>query len=1054
MPTIGLREKVVYPVEGTAGVELVGAPSSKKSKFRKPLTKSKSVADRKTNGKKGERVPPSAASAARSQESEGTRQDGPGSGISVPVIKTGKNNKQGDVAASHEVKAEKPERKRIHTFKRNWLIDEPLNKVLEKRFPNYTFETSNGVVTQHPHTLAAIERAITEQSMIDTMKRFGCAKITDIGGNAKRHYDEKRSFVHSCCPILSPKDVLRNQRYNKRMNYCTNCAEECNEPTDGYLAVHSLYYLKPITVLDLLYRSAKGILMASMHDFTNGYGSMHYNGTCHETTYQIVDTETVLMTSTGNDGGPYKHSPCFWLQKNYYEADGRAMAWGYREMGDTRIYTFVPAPCGLTPTRNESMDLIATIKNLSYTGEVKETAYAPLMNYLNMEMVEFKSFGPLIWVTKNDRQIFVPKGLIQRVAFQMVGKPRTRDTLKLCIRDAKKELSDKSITLPDNLKTELAVVVPPLAFLLHLEDEIQSFNKLLLPVNQKMYSKLNDALNLVSPAFTCFKYIACRTRAQHTESTLAVDEYNATRTSVAVVKEKIGHGFQFLSTTASNFVKPMRRGAYVKIIDEVEPAEDKMIMSQVSTTFSGHIPVVPTNTQSNTMLAIKNRVVVEVVPAVEGHWEKMNDRFMKKKFIDFDKFDMETDTLKAFTKWNDGFPPGRKKEHCNAFNHLQESSMKAKDYYRKLFMKREKLDKSEEEGLLDFNPRAISGTSHEANVLLGPFMVQYSKQLAKQWDGTGIFYYTSGATAQQTGSWMYDNFHAGDLIVEVDFSQYDSTQGAEAHKVERQDYIQAGIEDFPGALAVIDHQKHMRGFTNDGIEYFVQNGRNSGDPNTSCGNTRHTCATTEYVLTQVFGEGDYKIKGMGDDNTSIVPMALANGHDLDDIKSSIVEEYAKFGFVAKVKLHTDPSQAEFCSSAYWPAMVDGWETYVMGPKPGRLLPKMGFSIKNLSPGEVKGMFKGYATSCGHVPILNTYVQAMLNKMSKVKETFYVDKESKYKMLSVENVQQSSEVGEFFMSRYDLDLESTEASLLTLLADSDLDDMVEWPLLDQLRYVDV
>ncbi|APG76264.1 hypothetical protein 1 [Changjiang tombus-like virus 20] len=934
-------------------------------------------------------------------------------------------------------------------FTRPWVISPELQIILKTRFPNRLVTTEGRKLYNHPHPLSAIERAIIEEEIYETLKNNDCNLIKDIGGNASRHKTARRTDVHSCCPILSPKDVLRNNRYNATMNYCTSKAEDCNVVPDGYMAIHSLYYLEPATVLHLVHQSRKKILIASLHDFSQGYGMMHYNGIEHETRFQIVDRNTVLMTSSGNDGGPYTHSPCFWLRKCYYSDGKRAIAWGYRVVGDTYIYTFTTAPLGLDTVKERDMDLVSTIRNTSHHGEIGATNYAPLMNYLHLDTVVFRSYGPLVWAQKNSRQIFIPKGLIQRVAFNLVGKPRNRDTLIMCVRDTKQELNKRNLELPDSVRAELAVFVPPLAFLLHLEDEVQSFNRLVMPTNQKLYKQLNDAINLVKPYGCLFK---CFGKLKHQESSVVVDEYNSTRTSLDTVKEKITTGFAFLSTTAKNAMKKQRSGTYFKVAIE-EPREDKYVMKQVATTFSGHIPIVPTKTQSNTELALRNRVLAEVTPPLEGHWDNMADRFFNKQFLDFTQFDYETDEDKAFVKWNSGFQPGRQKDHERARINLKNEGIKNKHYYRKTFMKVEKLDKSSADGVEDFNPRAISGTSHESNVVMGPFMTQYSKQLAKQWNGEGTFYYTSGATGESTGKWMYDNFTDGDLIVEVDFSAYDSTQSRDSYLFEKRVLMAAGMDKHEAVCEVFKHQSNMRGFTGDGIEYKLPYGRNSGDPNTSCGNSLLTAATTEYVLTKVFGPGDYKIKVMGDDNTSIVKMANANGVEMDEVIELVKKEFLKFGFVAKVKIHYDVASAEFCSSAYWPATINNHHTYVMGPKPGRLLPKMGYVIKDLSPGEVKGMFEGYASTCSHIPVLKQYVNHCLKQMETIKTKNYTDKEAKYKLTNTGGAVDNDQTAAFFLQRYGLSLDMTIDSLKRTLDGSGPDDMVHWPLLEVIRHVD-
>jgi hypothetical protein len=948
-------------------------------------------------------------------------------------------------------------------FVRNWIYTAEVLNILRRIHPNHEFITrpSNNM-TYHPHVVSAVQRAIVEEQIVKDLLKNGCTNITDIGGNALRHSENNRD-IHSCCPILSPKDSLRNMRYNMTMDYCINKAENCSVRADGYMSVHSLYYLKPQTVLELVHRSTKGFLIAAVHDFSKGYGQMHFNGTEYETSYQIINPTTVLMTSLGNDGGPYSHSPCFWLKTNYYQHNNKAIAWGYRHVGDTLIYTFRPAPINLQPTTQREMTLIETIKNDDFHGEViVDNTIAPLMNYLNITKTKFISYGPLMWAQKQQSQLFVPKGLIHKVAFQMVGKQRNRDTWLFCIKTAKNELDPKKIHLPDSVRSELAIYVPAMAFLLHLEDEIMSFNRLVTPRSIRLYAALNSTMNLTQRTFSCFsKLNPCR-RVENTistseETSFIVDEYNNNRTSKHSILSHINKGAVFLSTTTTNILSTMRDKSYIKLRTTDPDKEDILKIHQVATTFTGHIPVVPTNCQTNTVAAIVNRVLKDTPEPVPGSWESMTERFHSMNYLDYDSFEYEEDELKAFMKWNSTFEPPRQRQHIEAYNKLKETGMQNKDYYRKMFVKIEKLDKSTEDKLLPFNPRGIQGVSHEANVVMGPFMRQYAKELARQWNGKDHrFYYTSGATGEDLGRWMHNGFNEGDLIVEVDFTMYDGTQSLQSHNFEKTMLLRAKMGDYPNVENVYDNQKNLRGFSNDGVEYFVPNGRCSGDPNTSCGNSGLTIATTDSCLAQEFGDSQQiLIAGMGDDNTSIIPGVLANGKDLDDIRRNLISSYAKFGFVAKVKIHTCIAKAEFCSGVFWPVRLNGRETYVLGPKPGRIIPKMGYSIKPLTDGEIKGMFIGYHHMGHYVPIMNTYVDSMLKKMNKTKCKRYVDHESQYKICYnvLDEVTPSDNLGSFFLERYNLDYNTTDESLKRCLSGTALTSTVNWLPLEELRLVD-
>ncbi len=288
-------------------------------------------------------------------------------------------------------------------------------------------------------------------------------------------------------------------------------------------------------------------------------------------------------------------------------------------------------------------------------------------------------------------------------------------------------------------------------------------------------------------------------------------------------------------------------------------------------------------------------------------------------------------------------------------------------------------------------------------------------------------------------------------------TSYDGTQREGPYEMTRFGLEQAGMNDYGEASVVYDHHKNIVGYTRNGVKYTTDHGMCSGNPQTSAGNSQNTGLTAASTLDKVFGPNENsKTAVMGDDNTSIVKESShrKSGLTLEQAKTAIEESLKGYGFIPKVKIHTSLAKAEFCSGVFWPAVVNGVETYVLGAKPGKQLPKIGYATSRHKPEIVKGMFEGNKQAYHYVPLLNIYCEAMLRKMAGVKTGVYVDKEAQYKVLSVnQTVGISSMMSCFFEERYDLDYNVVQESLRDLLEDSTLDSSVHWEFMSALYEVD-
>jgi len=156
-----------------------------------------------------------------------------------------------------------------------------------------------------------------------------------------------------------------------------------------------------------------------------------------------------------------------------------------------------------------------------------------------------------------------------------------------------------------------------------------------------------------------------------------------------------------------------------------------------------------------------------------------------------------------------------------------------------------------------------------------------------------------------------------------------------------------------------------------------------------------------------------------------------------------------FGFKAKAKLSDEIYNVEFCSSLFWPTT----RGTVLGPKPGKLLPKMGFTCAKLSKQDVRGTILGYQHLANHVPLIRTYCDNMLSKIdATTRLNKNVVKHNMY--LRPDGPSGATEATwEFFYSRYRIDGKVLERKLSEILARATLSSAIRFDELKLLMDLD-
>lgn len=277
-----------------------------------------------------------------------------------------------------------------------------------------------------------------------------------------------------------------------------------------------------------------------------------------------------------------------------------------------------------------------------------------------------------------------------------------------------------------------------------------------------------------------------------------------------------------------------------------------------------------------------------------------------------------------------------------------------------------------------FDPRLIQGASPTYQAATGPITYSISKRLAACWgkyEGTyGPITYAAGMSAEQVGDWFEYAVHKckKPVFVTGDFSRLDNTVRAGALQFEHSVYRSMGVAR-KHLKIIFDRGGRNRGVLRSGTYYQVQHTRCSGDGNTSCGNTVIT-AGAYHAYFEHYRITHYIIC-MGDD-----AMVVVDGEfELKQLEKFLL----LLGLKPKLNKTEEAFECEFLSSRWWPT-DDGWK---LGPKPGRILARLGYTYKIPAPGMeyiwLKSVMQGLEYETSHVPIAADYIGHYLTLLTGI-----------------------------------------------------------------------
>jgi len=247
-------------------------------------------------------------------------------------------------------------------------------------------------------------------------------------------------------------------------------------------------------------------------------------------------------------------------------------------------------------------------------------------------------------------------------------------------------------------------------------------------------------------------------------------------------------------------------------------------------------------------------------------------------------------------------------------------------------------------------PRLIQGATPEFICLVGPWIMALQDMMKRRWSTKNFVCFTSGVTAKKaaefitmaSGQWLEDDLAKFDATIRRAWCEYEVWL----------------CRQFGAPRAVVELMEaniKTHGVTHHGWKYKCEGTRKSGDPYTSVMNSvingiSHVylyCLWTGKTVEYLRNSKEFRMLVQGDDNLMRHP----------GLKHFNWEKgMASLGFESEAIYRARAEDAEFCSSRIYE--TTGGVTF--GPKPGRVLAKLGYIINPPQGVSRESMVRGIA----------------------------------------------------------------------------------------------
>lgn len=464
----------------------------------------------------------------------------------------------------------------------------------------------------------------------------------------------------------------------------------------------------------------------------------------------------------------------------------------------------------------------------------------------------------------------------------------------------------------------------------------------------------------------------------------------------------------------------------------------------------------------NERIAVTGRVGKQlpshgIAAQVVGRWRKLSKTIMPH----FRENVQRVTKPMEFSEWLKEFPPQRREELRRDY----EQNPDQKDSTAKGFIKREIAVKPLD-NMTFKDPRWIQGCPLWMTRTCGPWLRRLAKQVRRGLAPTCLgrayapvdihqgkqIVYTCGMNTNAIGEAFgraLDTIQGlcgpGDevVVVEDDESRFDMHIAQGPFEFLDQIYRQK-IGKRQVAASLRRTSKSM-GYGLRGTKYSIPYTMQSGWPDTSVGDTLVNAALKFHV----HGKGRPWISIIcGDDSVTVTLRSEVQKLGMED---GIRKLYEEMGMEVDVKIRHNPLDVEFCSSRFYP-----WRhTYVLMPKPGRLLSKIGWDMKDRPNRDQLSWVRGIAQTLKHYGGVDPLMYSLGSALEQDAGEGHVIREfSPYKLqLGKQLPRDWDGVHLYYNHHYDIGIDSLKR-LETRIGQSRIGDVVADPDLERMVRVDL
>jgi hypothetical protein len=441
----------------------------------------------------------------------------------------------------------------------------------------------------------------------------------------------------------------------------------------------------------------------------------------------------------------------------------------------------------------------------------------------------------------------------------------------------------------------------------------------------------------------------------------------------------------------------------------------------------GFIPTVFRNCSHNEKVSMDGRVGKklpmhdsdEVSAAVLDHWKVITFGLLPFLLSHIARVFMPV----PFADWLKSFVPRRR----DALNKVVRDCHDMPKLVASSFIKKELAIKDKSDVVFK-DPRFIQGCPLELSAKTGPYIRVFAKHMReglrpKNWLSGDLVVgkqviYTCGLTSEEIG----ENFAKATLLIselcgdeekvvylEDDQSRFD------LHLTEGPFWFLDRLYSrvLPRKVRHLLRRRKSSGVTGLGTKYSVPFTMQSGWPDTSAGDT----AVNILMKFHIHGVGRKWISIVcGDDSVTVTTdKELARIGGLN----GIIRSYAAFGMEVEATSTSDPLLVGFCSGRFMPH----GESYILVPRVGRMLGKLGWDMVNRSPRNQLSWLRGIAETLKHYGLVDPLLAALGNSLSMICGEGYVIREViteyKHRYGSVGNVARS-DILTYYDTHYGVD----------------------------------